>query len=270
MTRSMLFPKRCTCLILSLWISDQSLVNAFANNSDLTRYFKTEYVKSVENLSSSDIVEMMPTITAKNEKPLRQELFRSPLISTLYEKVLPPIWEMGLRIGGPDVEYESAAPHLGTGEVALDLSCGTGFVARRMASSGAFQHVFALDYSPQMLSECITSMNRNKGEIGQLPLSIIRGDAGLLPFENQSLDAIHWGAAMHCVPNVEQALEECYRVLKPDGRLYATTFLRPFPDVVFRFFDIDEIQRLACDAGFALNNLDLESRGVYGILQAVK
>merc|ERR1711862_3742 len=124
---------------------------------------------------------------------------------------------------------------------------GTGFVALRMASSGAFQHVFALDYSSQMLNECIASVKRRK-DTRQLPLSIIRGDAGFLPFENQSLDAIHWGAAMHCVPNVEQALEECYRVLKSKGRLYATTFLRPFPDVVFRFFDMDEIQRLACDA----------------------
>jgi ubiquinone/menaquinone biosynthesis C-methylase UbiE len=70
----------------------------------------------------------------------------------------------------------------------------------------------------------------------ELPISWIRGDAGGLPFSSGVLDAVHWGAAMHCVPDVEQALEEVYLVLKPGGRLYAITFLRPFPDVVFRFF----------------------------------
>ena len=72
----------------------------------------------------------------------------------------------------------------------VDLSCGTGFVGRRMASSGGnFEHVFALDYSNQMLYECVASVTRDIEE--DLPLSIIRGDAGVLPFEDSVLDVIH-------------------------------------------------------------------------------
>jgi hypothetical protein len=64
------------------------------------------------------IIEMMyPAVPsqAKDQSPpdlLRQELFRSPLISVLYERILSPIWNMGLRIGGPDAEYASAADFL--------------------------------------------------------------------------------------------------------------------------------------------------------------
>ena len=210
-------------------------------------------------------------------QPLRQELFTSPVISTLYERVLPPLWEMGLRIGGPDAEYKSAASHLlgdddddtaPVEKIALDLSCGTGFVGRRLAASKEFRHVFALDYSPQMLTECIRSIQRENEEI--LPISILRGDAQCLPFQDDTIDAIHWGVAMHCVPDVEKAISEVYRVLKKDGKLYATTFLRPFPDVVFRFFTVNELKTLSYDAGFDSTKFKVEGRGVYGIIRATK
>ena len=38
--------------------------------------------------------------------------------------------------------------------------------------------------------------------------------------------------------------------LKDSYPLYATTFLRPFPDIVFRFFTLQEIEHIARDAGF--------------------
>jgi len=234
--------------------------------------------------------------------PLRQNLFASPIVSALYEKVLPPLWEAGLRVGGPDAEYESAARHLdgrvnngsngsnGDGDgggtrgsrCALDLSCGTGFVGRRMAASGKFDRVFALDRSSEMLGECLRAMAREDGGTaiagaagggggsGGSSLALIRGDAGCLPFRDDVLDAVHWGAAMHCVPDAERAMEEVHRVLKPGGRLYATTFLRPFPDVVFRFFTVPELEGLSMDAGFSSGNLSVERRGVYGIIRATK
>ena len=189
---------------------------------------------------------------------------------------------MGLRIGGPEAEYQAAAPFLGasgskdgeqTDRFALDLSCGTGFVGFRMAASNKFRHVFALDYSPQMLNECVNSIRRaqHQGTSSKvLPISVLRGDAEDLPFRDNALDAIHWGAAMHCVPNVEKALSEVYRVLKPGGNLYATTFLRPFPDVIFRFFTVDELENLTENAGFDSRNVQVEGRGVYGIIRATR
>ena len=260
--------------------------STFVEELDLTTYFLPEFQEKASKLSCREITEMIPasatsSTTSNAQKPLRQQLFTSPLISVLYERILPPLWEAGLRIGGPEAEYQAAAKFLkdedydksGSG-VLLDLSCGTGFVGLRFAKAQQYKHVFSLDYSFQMLTELVQSLQRRSSSPA-LPLSILRGDAGNLPFQGNSIDAIHWGAAMHCVPNAEQALKEVYRVLKPGGKLYATTFLRPFPDVVFRFFTVEELDEMARQVGFGNSNdnsslLQVEGRGVYGIVIAIK
>jgi ubiquinone/menaquinone biosynthesis C-methylase UbiE len=147
-----------------------------------------------------------------------------------------------------------------------------------MNNEDNYDHVFALDFSSQMLGELVNSLRRQSSRLQDIPISVIRGDAGSLPFRDATIDAIHWGAAMHCVPDAEKALEEVYRVLKPGGRLYATTFLRPFPDIIFRFFTVEEMTQLARQAGFgnsvshslSSGYLHVEGKGVYGILKAVK
>jgi 2-polyprenyl-3-methyl-5-hydroxy-6-metoxy-1,4-benzoquinol methylase len=140
-------------LAMPLLLCLQTATALTSNNLELHPYFQPAYANHVKYLSSTRIVEMMPVASSSASLPLRQQLFMSPLVSTLYERVLPPLWELGLRIGGPDAEYMAAAPHLGSGQACLDLSCGTGFVGRRVAASGTFQNVFGLDYSPQMLQE---------------------------------------------------------------------------------------------------------------------
>lgn len=215
-----------------------STTSTRADPIDLRQYFDDRFASASEFLSPKSIVELIPkgaatstsTVgTAPAKPPLRQEMFASPLISVMYERILPPLWAAGLRIGGPDEEYQNAASYLleedaqagGTG-IALDLSCGTGFVGIRMAKSGRFRHVFALDYSRQMLNEAVATVKRESGSASggavDLPLSIIRGDAGRLPFKDGTIDFVHWGAAMHCVPNAEQAMKEVHRVLKRGGK----------------------------------------------------
>jgi SAM-dependent methyltransferase len=299
----MIFCSLVLPLVLALWVDaflietpaspkriSKAGITIFSSKStvdrlDLTSYFLPEFQQDATKLSSSSIVEMIPSASSSyagtstsNAQPLRQQLFTSPLISVLYERILPPLWEAGLRIGGPDAEYRAAADFLlptGTdspSSALLDLSCGTGFVGQRFALAQQYDHVFSLDYSPQMLTELIHSLQRQS--LPPQKLSILRGDAGQLPFQDNALDAIHWGAAMHCVPNAEQAWKEVYRVLKPGGKLYATTFLRPFPDVVFRFFTVEELEQMARDVGFGSggtsSKLRVEGRGVYGIIKAVK
>ena len=271
-------------LILLLALEGVASFSATAQTFKPADYLKDEFSRASEFLSPSGIVEMIPKRQSSSGQvsdnisdgaPLRQEMFSSPLISVLYERMLPPLWEAGLRNGGPDQEYQNAAAFLqgDGGTVAVDLSCGTGFVGIRMAKSGDYRHVFALDYSRQMLNECVSSVRREKDNEEDLPLSIIRGDAGNLPFDDNSIDAVHWGAAMHCVPDAEAAMAEVFRILKPGGKLYATTFLRPFPNVVFRFFDLDELKDIATGAGFGADGGDLEVKAdkrVYGVILAAK
>ena len=74
-----------------------------------------------------------------------------------------------------------------------------------------------------------------------LPLSILHGDVRRLLLEDGVTNIVHWGSAMHCILDTKRAMEEVYRVLKPGRKLCTTTVLRPFLDVVFRFFDLIEI-----------------------------
>ena len=259
-------------ILLLLRLESLEVVTALASNNNLeNNIFKPEHSDASQRLSANQIVSMMPTAKNNNNGPLRQNLFTSPIIPALYEKVLPPLWEAGLRLGGPETEYLEAAKYLKQGKMVLDLSCGTGFVGRRLAQNKDFEKVFCLDYSEEMLGECLRSVEREKAGNNNFDnLSLIRGDASCLPFADDTLDAVHWGAAMHCVPDVELALQEVYRILKPGGKLYATTFLKPFPDVVFRFFTTRELRELSIGAGFDNQNLFVEQRGVYGIVRATK
>lgn len=103
----------------------------------------------------------------------------------------------------------------------LDLSCGSGLHTRKLAQSGAFETVIAADYSHSMLEECVARARKDQSapEFG-----ICRADVHSLPFVDGAFDAVHVGAALHCYPNVRDALAEIYRVIKPGGKLFATTF----------------------------------------------
>jgi len=103
----------------------------------------------------------------------------------------------------------------------LDMSCASGFMMRRFLRSGKFTSVLGADLSPNMLRE---ARRRCQAE-GLEPLALVRCDVARLPFRNGSLDAIHAGAAMHCWPRVQESLVEIFRVLRPGGSLYASTFL---------------------------------------------
>ncbi|KAJ9163020.1 hypothetical protein P3X46_022742 [Hevea brasiliensis] len=171
------------------------------------------------------------TITAAmkeyNEvKPARTELFRSPLVSFLYERG----WRQNFnRSGfpGPDEEFKMAQEYFkpAEGGLLVDVSCGSGLFSRKFAKSGTYSKVVALDFSENMLRQCydfikqdITILNTN--------LALVRADVSRLPFSSGSVDAVHAGAALHCWPSPSNAIAEICRILRSGGVFVGTTFLR--------------------------------------------
>jgi len=147
--------------------------------------------------------------------------------------------------------------------VAVDLSCGTGIVARELAKSKLARQIVAIDYSESMLAVL-------QQQISTTNLAIVRGDVEALPLTNDSVDAMYCGAAMHCWENPDRAIENIYRVLRPGGKLYLTTFLQPLPSIVFRFFSPQELADIFTNSGFLKDSLDIQSRGVYAIVKCSK
>ncbi len=100
------------------------------------------------------------------------------------------------------------------GEI-LDVACGTGIVARTVASTlknGA--RVIGLDNNREMLNKA-SELSEKAG----LEIDWQQGHADQLPYENDRFDYVFCQQGMQFFPEPQQVLKEMHRVLKPGGRL---------------------------------------------------
>lgn len=97
-----------------------------------------------------------------------------------------------------------------TGKKVLELGAAECWGTRRFAESGA--QAVALDYDP-------TRMRKGQILLDNLPIRFLRlrGDAECLPFDDQSLDVVFCCSVLHHFFNLERAVQEITRVLKPGG-----------------------------------------------------
>lgn len=159
-------------------------------------------------------------------KPAGTELFRSPLVSFVYERG----WRQNFnRSGfpGPDEEFNMAQEYFkpAEGGVLVDVSCGSGLFSRKFAKSGDYSRVIALDFSENMLRQCFDFI-KTDDTILSSNLALVRADVSRLPFSSGSIDAVHAGAALHCWPSPSNAVAEINRILRSGGIFVGSTFLR--------------------------------------------
>ncbi|XAR66820.1 Demethylmenaquinone methyltransferase [Bertholletia excelsa] len=187
--------------------------------------------KKCDKSFSSKNVYLDLTVTAGTKeyteyKPARTELFRSPLVSFLYERG----WRQNFnRSGfpGPDEEFNMAQEYFkpAEGGILVDISCGSGLFSRKFAKSGTYSKVIALDFSENMLRQCYDFI-KNDDSILSSNFALVRADVSRLPFPSGSIDAVHAGAALHCWPSQSNAIAEINRILRSGGIFVGTTFLR--------------------------------------------
>ncbi|XWS25272.1 hypothetical protein CRYUN_Cryun27aG0055100 [Craigia yunnanensis] len=167
--------------------------------------------------------------------PLATEMFRTPVVSFLYERG----WrQTSIFCGFPGIEKEFdmaknyLKPVLG-GNI-VDASCGSGLFSRLFAKSGLCSQVVALDYSENMLRQCYEFIEKEEN-FPKEKVTLVRADISRLPFKSSSVDAVHAGAALHCWPSPSTAVAEISRVLRPGGVFVATTYILdgPFAFVPF-------------------------------------
>lgn len=102
-----------------------------------------------------------------------------------------------------------AAARVGAGQTVLDVGCGTGIVARTAADLVApGGSVTGLDVNEAML----TVARRVRTDVDWR-----QGDAGALPFDDQSFEVVLSQMALMFVPDRAQALREMARVTAPGG-----------------------------------------------------
>ena len=107
------------------------------------------------------------------------------------------------------------------GEHALDLACGTGDIAFAVAAKGA--RTVGLDITHRMLQ-----LARAKSTA----VTFLAGDMASLPFRPASFALVTTGYGLRNVPDLDMAIDEIARVLKPGGRLLSLDFNRPESAIV--------------------------------------
>ena len=94
----------------------------------------------------------------------------------------------------------------------LDLGCGTGVLFPLLTQfTQGYTKIFAIDFAHRMTLAAARKSHRS--------FRIICGCAQHLPFSDDTFDRI---IAFHVFPHIHhkvQALQECRRVLKPEGKL---------------------------------------------------
>lgn len=96
---------------------------------------------------------------------------------------------------------------------ALEIGAGTGFFSLNLKQAGVLDEVHVSDVSAGM----VESAQRNAHGLGFEVEGAVAG-AEKLPYDDASFDLVIGHAVIHHIPDVESALREVLRVLRPGGR----------------------------------------------------
>ena len=142
-----------------------------------------------------------------------------------YEKYVRPSLELMLTRGGfdRDSEYLVYRSLIGrpTGPV-LDLGCGTGIFARRLANEALGQPIVGLDVSKPMIEEAIAQSREASTDI-----DFIRAEAPSLPFQDGTLGAVLQVGSFHMIEDLAGTLREVLRCLRPRAPYVGSGFVLP-------------------------------------------
>lgn len=133
-------------------------------------------------------------------------------------------------------------------ERALDLACGTGDITFALGEKLPQGNAIGLDITKGMIE--IAERKRRERNVHNVSFQL--GDIMSLPFENASFDCVTCGYALRNVPDVELALVEIKRVLKPGGRLISLDFAHP-DSRIYRWLYLNYLVVVGSSVGIILH-----------------
>jgi SAM-dependent methyltransferase len=98
------------------------------------------------------------------------------------------------------------------GHYILELGCGTGYFTRELAKLNI--HITAIDISPDLIDQA-------RKEVSSVRVDFQVQNAYQMDCENNLFDAIVGSSVLHHL-DIEKAVSEMYRVLKPGGQIAFT------------------------------------------------
>jgi demethylmenaquinone methyltransferase/2-methoxy-6-polyprenyl-1,4-benzoquinol methylase len=170
------------------------------------------------------------------------------LVHDVFARVAPKYDLMNdvMSLGVHHVWKDAACARLNPqpGEVILDVAGGTGDIARRLAKLARAAkarrqargyeakdvEIRVIDYNENMILA-----GRQRGTEPELNWSV--GDAMNLAIEDASVDAYIISFGIRNVADVQVALNEARRVLKPGGRFFCLEFSHPTSTPIARIYE---------------------------------
>ncbi|MFT4090404.1 MAG: class I SAM-dependent methyltransferase [Asticcacaulis sp.] len=196
----------------------------------------------MSDTSSQDTVKTSPfgfrDVEATEKVSLVHNVFRS--VASKYD-VMNDVMSGGVHHLWKDAACAKLNPQ--PGEVIIDCAGGTGDIARRLAklarkakarrygsSGGKDVQINIIDYNQSMIEAGIA-----RGTEPEITWSV--GDAMNLAIPDNSVDAYIISFGIRNVSDVQGALNEAKRVLKPDGRFFCLEFSHPTTGLVENVYE---------------------------------
>jgi len=186
----------------------------------------------------------------RQRRSIAQWLMERPVVARAYERSVRPFF----------AELDAESEHVllramlapAPGEALLDLSCGSGFHAVRLAQDTPGLRVLGLDRSAPMLHEATHHLTEAGAAV-----DLVRGEAADPPIADGALDAVLNVASLHLYPDAAAVLRQVARMLRPGGRFVCATLLPERLEPVNRLearagvrrYDEDRLRALCAAAG---------------------
>jgi len=121
--------------------------------------------------------------------------------------------------------FTARRSELKPGRCGLDLCCGTGMLARELASFvGPSGRLVGLDFSQKMLD--VAAKNLGRFELRD-NIRLVCGQAMALPFRDDTFDCATVGWGLRNLPDIYTGLQEMTRVVKPGGKVVSLDVAQP-------------------------------------------
>jgi demethylmenaquinone methyltransferase / 2-methoxy-6-polyprenyl-1,4-benzoquinol methylase len=149
----------------------------------------------------------------------------SAAVRTMFDRIAPVYDRLNtVMTAGIDARWRRAALDAATlrpDERVVDVATGTGKLAlgaaQRVGSGG---EVVGLDTAPRMLA-------RARAAAGGRAVRWLEADAMAMPLADAAFDAVTIGFGLRNLPDLDAALREMARVLRPGGRLVVLEVAEP-------------------------------------------
>jgi SAM-dependent methyltransferase len=159
------------------------------------------------------------------------------LVTAQYDPRAAAYVASAVHAGGEDLDQIAAFAAAAPGGRALDLGCGGGHVAYRLAAHA--DSVVAYDLTPAMLRVVAEAASAR----GIANLTTQQGAAEQMPFPAASFDLVASRFSAHHWRDLDAGLREARRVLAPGGRAIFVDTVSPGPPLLDTFLQAVELLR---------------------------